>query len=242
VVALRVAARGLCLRKDLHGLRVVLNTLQTIIFSVRAQLSVDSSTLWWPATRFEPSWPMLGWTHTDSLTARLLRVLAGRHLFRCSMEGRRQVISGPTWQVEQIFRSTALLNPALALTHPHIVVLLSATRVCLTGQARPKPSTRSRLEGGGDLRDLRQRGSGGGAAHPLLALHTCSAAAPVCSVHGGGCCMLVLLLQAYLPLWTVHLWRVVLWLEYFWRVRYAAISLLVPVGELPPLQSTSKRI
>jgi hypothetical protein len=54
--------------------------------------------------------------------------------------------------------------------------------------------------------------------------------------------MLALLLHAHLPLVTVHLWRVVLWLEYFWRVRYAAISLLVPVGELPPLQSTSKRI
>jgi hypothetical protein len=89
VVALRVAARGLCLRKDLHGLRVVLNTLQTIIFSVRAQLSVDSSTLWWPATRFEPAWPMLGWTHAGSLTDRPLRVLAGRHLFRHSMEGCR---------------------------------------------------------------------------------------------------------------------------------------------------------
>jgi hypothetical protein len=61
--------------------------------------------------------------------------------------------------------STALLNPALALTRPHIAVLLSATRVCLAGQARPKPSTRSRLEGGGDLRDLRQRGSEGGGLH-----------------------------------------------------------------------------
>jgi hypothetical protein len=58
----------------------------------------------------------------------------------------------------------------------------------------------------------------------------------------GQCSMLTLLLHAHLPLVTVHLWRVVLWLEYFWRVRYAAISLLVPVGELPPLQSTSKRI
>ena len=58
----------------------------------------------------------------------------------------------------------------------------------------------------------------------------------------GQCCMLGLLLQAHLPLLTVHLWRVVLWLEYFWRVRYATISLLVPVGELTPLQSTSIRI
>jgi hypothetical protein len=54
--------------------------------------------------------------------------------------------------------------------------------------------------------------------------------------------MLALLLHAHLPLVTVHLWRVVLWLEYFWRVRYAAISLLVPVGELTLLQSTSVRI
>ena len=53
------------------------------------------------------------------------------------------------------------------------------------------------------------------------------------------CSMLALLLHAHLPLVTVHLWRVELWLEYFWRVRYAAISLLVPVGELTPLQSTS---
>ena len=53
--------------------------------------------------------------------------------------------------------------------------------------------------------------------------------------------MLALLLHAHLPLVTVHLWRVVLWLEYFWRVRYAAISLLEPVGELTLLQSTSVR-
>jgi hypothetical protein len=195
VVALRVAARGLCLRKDLHGLRVVLNTLQTIICSVRAQLSVDSSTLWWPATRFEPAWPMLGWTHAGSLTDRPLRVLAGRHLFRCSMEGCRKVTSGPTWQVEQIFRSTALLNPALALTHPHIVVLLSATRVCLTGQARPRPSKPSRSGAVPHLRRfaLAQYGSG-----PACLLHvplTCLTGALVWSVHGGSAACLYLLVD-----------------------------------------------
>ena len=63
------------------------------------------------------------------------------------MEGCRQVISSPMRQVEQIFRSTALLNPALAPSHPNIVVLLSATRVCLAGQARPRPSARSRSGG-----------------------------------------------------------------------------------------------
>jgi hypothetical protein len=56
------------------------------------------------------------------------------------MEGCRKVTSGPTWQVEQIFRSTALLNPALALTHPHIVVLLSATRVCLIDRSSASPA------------------------------------------------------------------------------------------------------
>ena len=50
-------------------------------------------------------------------------------------------------QVDQIFRLTALLNPVLALTHPHIAVLLSVMRVCLAGQARPKPSAISRSGG-----------------------------------------------------------------------------------------------
>ena len=96
---------------------------------------------------------------------------------------------GPMRQVEQISRSTALLNPALAPSHPNIVVLLSATRVCLAGQARPRPSARSRSGGAGDLRDSRQRGTCRGPAHPVLALHTCSAAAPIWAVHGGsaGC-------------------------------------------------------
>ena len=44
VVALRVVARGLWIRTDLRGLSVVLNTLRTVFPSVRAQLSVDSST------------------------------------------------------------------------------------------------------------------------------------------------------------------------------------------------------
>ena len=129
---------------------------------------------------------MIAWTHGSHLFCRPWRLLAGRHLFRQSMEGCRQVISGPMRQVEQIFRSTALLNPALAPSHPNIVVLLSATRVCLAGQARPRPSARSRSGGAGDLRDSRQRGTCRGPAHPLLALHTCSAAAPVWAVHGSG--------------------------------------------------------
>ena len=110
-------------------------------------------------------------------------------------------------QVEQIFRSTALLNPALAPSHPHIVVLLSATRVCLAGQARLKPSKISRsVEGAGDLRDLRQRGDRRGPAHLL----NCS---PCLGSAWGECSMLALLLHAHSQFLTVHLWRVELWLE-----------------------------
>ena len=145
-----------------------------------------------------PTCPMLAWTHDPHLFCRPWRLLAGRHLFRQSMEGCRQVISSPMRQVEQIFRSTALLNPALAPSHPNIVVLLSATRVCLAGQARPRPSARSRSGGAGDLRDSRQRGTCRGPAHPLLALHTCSAAAPVWAVHGSSAaCLLCFCMHIY---------------------------------------------
>ena len=92
------------------------------------------------------------------------------------------------------------------------------------------------------MRDLRRRGDRRGPAYPVLAWHTCSAAAPVWAVHGGSAACLFCFCMHIHNILTVHLWRVVLWLEYFWRVRYAAISLLVPVGELPPLQSTSVRI
>ena len=135
--------------------------------------------------------PMLAWTHNPHLCCRPWRLLAGYHLFRQSMEGRRWVISGPMRQVEQIFRSTALLNPALAPSHPYIVVLLSATRVCLAGQARPRPSARSRSGGAGDLRDLRECGYRRSPAHPMLAWHTCSVAAPVWAVHGGSAACLL---------------------------------------------------
>ena len=142
-----------------------------------------------------PACPMLAWTHDTHPFCHPWRLLAGRLLLRCSMEGCRQVISGPMWQVEQIFRSTTLLNPVLALTHPHIAVLLSVMRVCLAGQARPKPSAISRSGGclvsAGHLEDLRQRRSCRGPAHPLLALHTCSAAALVWAVHGGSAACLL---------------------------------------------------
>ena len=42
VVVLRVVARRIWLRTDLHGLSVVLNMLQTVIFILRAQLSLLS--------------------------------------------------------------------------------------------------------------------------------------------------------------------------------------------------------
>ena len=185
---------------------------------------------------------MLAWTHDSHLLCRLWRLLAGCNLFRQSMEGCRQVISGPMRQVEQIFRSTALLNPTLALTHPHIVVLLSATRVCLAGQARPRPSARSRSGGCRGLARFAPARRSQGPCTPNACMAHLFSCSPCQGSAWGQCCMLGLLLQAHLPLLTVHLWRVVLWLEYFWRVRYATISLLVPVGELPPLQSTSVRI
>ena len=108
---------------------------------------------------------MLAWTHNPHLCCRPWRLLAGYHLFRQSMEGRRWVISGPMRQVEQISRSTALLNPALAPSHPNIVVLLSATRVCLAGQARPRPSARSRSGGCRDLRRICASADLAGALH-----------------------------------------------------------------------------
>lgn len=223
-------------------MRVVLNTLRTVFLTVRAQLSVDLSTFLVTAARFELVCPTSGWTHARSLTDHPWRVLAGRHLFRCLMEGGRQVSASPMRQLEQIFRSTALLNPALALTHPHIVVLLSATRVCLAGQARPKPSTRSRSGGWRGLARFAPARIPRGGCTPTACIAHLFSCSPCLGSAWGQCCMLVLLLHAHLPLLTVHLWRVVLWLEYFWRVRYAAISLLVPVGELPPLQSTSVRV
>ena len=165
-------------------MRVVLNMLRSVIFILRAQLSLLSQAYRWLSWYDCPACPMSAWTHDVHLVCRPWRLLAGHLLLRCSMEGRRQVISGPMRQVEEIFRSTALLNPALAPSHPHIVVLLSATRVCLAGQARPRPSARSRSGGAGDLRDLRERGYRRSPAHPMLAWHTCSAAAPVWAVHG----------------------------------------------------------
>ena len=103
MVVLRVVSRGLWLRTDLYGLSVVLNMLRTVFLSVRAQLSVDSSTFWWPETRFELACPVPGRTQASSLTDRPWRVLAGRHLFRCSIEGGRQVSASPMRQLEQIF-------------------------------------------------------------------------------------------------------------------------------------------
>ena len=41
VVVLRVVARRIWLRTDLHGLSVVLNMLRTVIFILRAQLSLS---------------------------------------------------------------------------------------------------------------------------------------------------------------------------------------------------------
>jgi hypothetical protein len=71
---------------------------------------------------------MSAWTHDVHLVCRPWRLLAGHLPLRCSMEGRRQVISGPMRQVEEIFRSTALLNPALAPSHPHISSCCSQRR------------------------------------------------------------------------------------------------------------------
>ena len=100
----RVAARDPCLRAGLSGLSLVLNTLRAVILNRCARPSVGQPTLCWPATRFEPACPMLGWTHPSSLTDRPLRVLVGRHLFRGSWRCSRWVSSSPIRQVEQIFR------------------------------------------------------------------------------------------------------------------------------------------
>ena len=156
---------------------------------------------------------MSAWTQDAHLVCRPWRLLAGHLLLRCSMEGRRQVISGPMWQVEQIFRSTALLNPVLALTHPHIAVLLSVMRVCLAGQARPKPSAISRSGGCRALRRFAPAQISPGPCTPNACMAHLFSCSPCLGSAWGECSMLALLLHAHSQCLTVHLWRVELWLE-----------------------------
>ena len=162
---------------------------------------------------YYPTCPKLAWTHDPHLFCRPWRLLAGRHLFRQSMEGCRQVISGPMWQVEQIFRSTALLSPVLALTHPHIAVLLSVMRVCLAGQARPKPSAISRSGGCRALRRFAPAQISPGPCTPNACMAHLFSCSPCLGSAWGECSMLALLLHAHSQCLTVHLWRVELWLE-----------------------------
>ena len=138
--------RRIFLGNDLNGLSVLSSTLQTSILGTCAALSTVAATSWWPATRCDPAGPMFGRTQRAHLFCRPWRVLAGQTLLGGTITGCRQVISGPTRQVEQICRSTARLNPACPHEETHTVVLVSPTRVRLAGQARARTSSTSRSE------------------------------------------------------------------------------------------------
>ena len=156
---LLMVARRIFLGNDLNGLSVLSSALRTSILGTCAALSTVAATSRWPATRCDPAGPMFRRTHRAHLFCRPWRVLAGQTRLGGTSTGCLQVVSGPTWQVEQIFKPTARFDPTWPHEEPDIVVLVSATRVCLAGQTRDRTSSTSRSEEPIYLVGLRRRQS-----------------------------------------------------------------------------------
>jgi hypothetical protein len=115
---------------------------------------------------------------------------------------------GANLQVDRAFEPRPCPEPS-AYCRAH----LSVMRVCLAGQARPKPSAISRSGGCRALRRFAPAQISPGPCTPNACMAHLFSCSPCLGSAWGECSMLALLLHAHSQCLTVHLWRVELWLE-----------------------------